>query len=133
MVERMSLGLLKKKHADAARALKTLQKILGEKKTTVNRDAAIQRFEYTTEIVWKCLQLFLKGTEGIECYSPKSCMREARNVGLLNEKETVVALQMVDDRNATSHTYHEEVADRIYAKLPDYARLMEGLLGGMKV
>ncbi len=121
----MMLDLLKKKHDDAMRALKTLQEILGMEKTAVNRDAAIQRFEYTTEIVWKCLQLFLKQREGIECYSPKTCLREAKNVGLLNERETASALMMIDDRNMTSHTYHQEVAEKIYAKLPAYAKLLE--------
>lgn len=126
----MMADLLKKKHDDARRALKTLHQILGEEKTAVNRDAAIQRFEYTTEIVWKYLQLFLKQKEGIECYSPKTCLREAGTVGLLNEEDTASALQMIDDRNMTSHTYHEEVAEKIYAKLPAYAKLMEKLLDG---
>jgi nucleotidyltransferase substrate binding protein (TIGR01987 family) len=88
-------------------------------------------FEYTVESVWKCLQLYLLQREGIECYSPKSCLREAKNAGLLDEGETVRALEMIDDRNLTAHTYHEEIADAIYRKLPAYAALMETLINGM--
>ena len=40
------------------------------------RDSAIQRFEFTVEIFWKCLKAYLKEREGIDCRSPKSCIRE---------------------------------------------------------
>jgi len=124
--------LARKKHDDAVRAWKTLRDILEAEKTVVTRDAAIQRFEYTTEAVWKCLQLYLKERDGIECYSPKMCLREAKNVGLLDEQETVLALEMIDDRNMTSHAYHEEVAEKIYVKLPLYAGVMNKLLDAME-
>ena len=107
------MGLFEKKHDDAARALKTLREILTAEKTPVNRDAAIQRFEYTVEAVWKCLQIYLKEEQGIGCYSPKACFREAKNVGLLSEEDTALALQMIDDRNMTSDTYHEGIAKNI--------------------
>jgi hypothetical protein len=35
---------------------------------------------------------------------------------------------MTDDRNLTSHTYIEAVAEKIYQKLPPYAQLMRKLL-----
>ncbi len=34
------------------------------------------------------------------------------------------ALEMTDDRNLTSHTYHEEVAEEIYTNIKDYYILM---------
>jgi nucleotidyltransferase substrate binding protein (TIGR01987 family) len=125
------MELLESKQKDAVRALKSLKEILSEEFSKVTRDAAIQRFEYTVESIWKYLQTYLRQSEGIECYSPKSCLREAKNAGLLDEGQTVRALEMVDDRNLTSHTYHEEVAEAIYRKLPEYASLMETLLNGM--
>lgn len=126
------MALFEKKRNDTEKALKTLKEALESKPSAIARDAAIQRFEYTTEAVWKCLQVYLKEKEGIECYSPKMCMREAKAVGLLTEQETVLSLQMIDDRNMTSHTYHEEVAQKIFARLPEYAMIMEKLLQGMK-
>ena len=43
-----------KKVGTAKRALKTLQELLEvENPTTVERDAVIQRFEYTFEAFWK--------------------------------------------------------------------------------
>ncbi|AFV23859.1 nucleotidyltransferase substrate binding protein, HI0074 family [Methanolobus psychrophilus R15] len=66
----------------------------------------------------------MKDVEGIVCNSPKSCFREAFRIGIINDEETVRALQMTDDRNMTTHTYHEEVADEIYCNLTGYYSLM---------
>lgn len=125
------MQLFQKKYEEAQKAWTTLREILDSQYSVVIRDAAIQRFEYTTEALWKCLQAYLQEKEGIECYSPKSCLREARNVGLLDEGETVLAMEMIDDRNMTSHTYREEVAETIYGKLSGYAALMKKMLEGM--
>ena len=35
---------------------------------------------------------------------------------------------MVDDRNLTSHTYIEELADAIFRRLPSYLSVMSNLL-----
>jgi nucleotidyltransferase substrate binding protein (TIGR01987 family) len=107
------------------KALITFDEILKEPFSIIVRDAAIQRFEYTFEIFWKLLKEYLKEYEGVICDSPKSCIREAFKQNLfLNEKETIGALNMVDDRNMTSHTYHENVAQGIYKNLKNYYKLM---------
>jgi len=126
------MNLLRKKLGDSKKAFKTFEEILEEPYSVIARDAAIQRFEYTVEAVWKCLQVYLTEKEGIECYSPKSCLRDARAVGLLGEEELVTALEMIDDRNLTAHTYHQEVAEKIYKKLGTYSKVMEKLLEGME-
>lgn len=113
---------------DALRALNTLEEILNQPFSIIVRDAAIQRFEYTFEAVWKFLKEYLKEMEGVISNSPKSCFREAFSIGRLTEEETVKFLEMTDRRNDTSHTYKEEVAQIIYSKIPAYFLLMEGLL-----
>lgn len=110
---------------DAKRALGTLKEIIDTPYSVIVRDATIQRFEYSFEIFWKFLKEYLRVKEGIICNSPKSCFREAFNVKLLTEEETIAALEMTDDRNLTSHTYHEEVAEEIYRKIKDYYKLMD--------
>jgi nucleotidyltransferase substrate binding protein (TIGR01987 family) len=32
---------------------------------------------------------------------------------------------MLQDRNKTSHTYHESLADEIYARIPKYLNVMQ--------
>ena len=122
------MNLFVQKYDDASKALKTLSEILQEKYSTTIQDAAIQRFEYTTEAIWKCLQVYLKESEGIISASPKSCMREAKRIGLLNDREGECALEMIDARNMTSHTYHKEVADLLYKRLPIFEELMVKIL-----
>lgn len=97
------------------------------------RDAAIQRFEYTFEACWKFIKEYLKTKEGIISNSPKSCFREVFTVGIIKEDETVKLLEMTDDRNMTSHTYKEEVAEIIYGKLEDYSRLIKDVIGRFEV
>lgn len=108
----------------AKRALDTLQEIMDEPYSVIIRDAAIQRFEYTFEAIWKLVKEYLIEREGIVCNSPKSCFREAFKMHLLNEGESMKALYMTDDRNMTTHTYHEDVAEEIYKELAGYYGLM---------
>jgi nucleotidyltransferase substrate binding protein (TIGR01987 family) len=122
------LEKLKRKIQDAKKAILCLEEILTEKYSKIVRDATIQRFEYTFEVAWKLLKEYLYHKEGIVCNSPKSCFREAFSVGLLNEEETVLFIQMTDDRNLTSHTYDEEIAENLYKKIKNYYALLKSLI-----
>jgi nucleotidyltransferase substrate binding protein (TIGR01987 family) len=108
----------------AKRALGTLQEIMDEPYSVIIRDAAIQRFEYTFEAIWKLIKEYLFEMQGVMCNSPKSCFREAFKMGLVNEAESMQTLYMTDDRNMTTHTYHEDVAEEIYKELSGYYLLM---------
>ncbi len=121
-MERLNL-----KHKDVLKALETLEEISEEPFSVVIRDAAIQRFEYTFEALWKFLKEYLKEKEGIICNSPKTCFREIFSLGLLDEEEIVKFLEMTDRRNETSHTYKEEVAQLIYGKIKNYVLLIRKL------
>ena len=71
----------------------------------------------------------MRECEGIRCSLPKSCFREALATGLITEEQTVACLEMTDDRNLTSHTYVEEIAEQIYKRVEDYRKLMEAIFG----
>lgn len=111
----------------AQRALRTLEEILQLPFDTIVRDASIQRFEYTFESVWKLLKIYLQSQEGIVCTSPKSCFRHAFRADLLSLEHIETCLTMTDDRNLTSHTYIEAIAQTIYQKLPTYYQVMREL------
>ena len=89
------------------------------------RDSTIQRFEFSVELMWKLIKRFLEEHEGISCRSPKSCIREFLSAGYLSQDETLTLLRMIDDRNRTSHTYHEEVAEEIFEKIGLYLPLLK--------
>lgn len=124
---------LKERLAIARRALGTLEELLGLEGPVSNvvRDAAIQRFEYTFEAVWKAAQLYLRIMEGLDNNSPKGVIRASLRVGLLDENQVRLGLDMTDDRNRTVHTYNEDIARAIYGRLPDYAGLMRYWLESM--
>lgn len=90
----------------------------------VERDAAIQRFEYTVEAIWKTAQLALAQHYGMEVASPKPVVRACAQNTLLNEADARAIMDMIDDRNLTSHTYNEELAIAIHSRLPAHADLL---------
>ena len=53
--------------------------------------------------------------EGRDCFSPKSCLREAFALDWLQDEGAW--LVMLADRNLTSHTYDEELAQAVYTRL----------------
>ena len=124
---------LKERLAVARRALGTLQELLVlAYPSQVERDAAIQRFEYTCEAVWKAAQRYLQEVEGFSVGSPKGSIRASRDVGLINDEQTTLGLEMIDDRNLTVHTYNEPLAEEIYGQLPSYSDFLAVWLAAME-
>ena len=124
---------LRERLAIARRALKTLEELsLEETVSDVVRDAAIQRFEYTFEAIWKAAQLYLREVEGMQLGSPKSVIRTSMQTGLLSEDQARLALSMADDRNLTAHTYNETLAKDIFSRLSRYVQLIDNWLAGME-
>ncbi len=76
------------------------------------------------ELFWKTIKVWLRVSEGLDCASPKNCIRTAATLGLLDNNEAEQVLQMIDDRNLTSHSYLEEVAMKIYRRHSDHSALM---------
>lgn len=124
---------LREKITTAETALQRLEEILViEELSAIERDAAIQRFEFTFEILWKCAKDYLYKVEGLEIASPKGVIRSCREVKLFNEEETIKALQMADDRNLTVHTYNETLAIKICLRIREYAPLMKKWLNSIR-
>lgn len=103
-----------------AKALSTVEKALQTKPANdLERDGAIQRFEYTLELTWKTGQKLLKQI-GITSNSPKSVFRDLAQQGLIEDAQ--IWLDFVDARNRTSHIYEETVANDVYTSVtPFYA------------
>jgi nucleotidyltransferase substrate binding protein (TIGR01987 family) len=80
-------------------------------------DGTIQRFEFCIELMWRVLQRCLE-TEGFVARSPKQVMQKAYAAEWIHNEALWIA--MIDDRNNTSHTYKEELAQQIYGRIKDY-------------
>lgn len=79
--------------------------------SSVVRDGVIQRFEFTTELAWKATREYLMDQGFVDINSPKSVMKEAFSFGLISDDK--IWIQILNDRNLTSHIYKEEIADEI--------------------
>lgn len=89
------------------------------------RDATIQRFEFTFEVVWKTLKLYLE-RQGYECGGPRPTLKKAFAENLIPTTEEADRwLQMIEERNLTSHAYDEALARQIYQHIVEvYAPLL---------
>ena len=124
---------LRQRLAIARQALQTLEEVIHiPNPTLIERDATIQRFEYSFEVVWKAAKQYLRDREGIDVASPKGVIRKCREVGVLNEAEAIHALEMADDRHLTSHTYNDRLAQEIYLRIKRYFPLLNQWLERME-
>lgn len=110
-------------------ALRRLEDALEQAKTEWTRDASIQRFEYTFELAWKSVARFAR-REGIESPSPRQAIRAALRLEWIEDNQ--LWLDMLEDRNRTSHIYNERMAEDIYARLSTYQGALFDLLGRLK-
>lgn len=116
---------LRAKLAVASKAnLRLLEAVRLPDPSELERDAIIQRFEFTFEALWKAAQYYLFVVEGLDIASPKGVIRACREVGIFNEEESMLALKMADDRNLTVHTYNEVLAVAIYQRILKYQGLL---------
>ena len=114
-------------------ANKTLQECLVKPAaSSIERDGALQRFEYTVEATWKAAQRYLQDAKGLSVGSPKDAVRRCRENGILSEDEAIGALAMIDDRNLTVHTYIEELAMEIYGRLRQHEHILNSWLRNME-
>ncbi|WP_425363854.1 HI0074 family nucleotidyltransferase substrate-binding subunit [Candidatus Tisiphia endosymbiont of Hybos culiciformis] len=86
-----------------------------------NIDASIQRFEFTIELFWKLLRVILE-SKGVAVQYPKDVLREAFKGHLIEHEQEW--LKMLLDRNVTSHTYDEQLADKIYNNIKSYIPIL---------
>lgn len=114
---------------DLESAVARLHDALEQPKTEWTRDAAIQRFEFTFELAWKCVALAAR-KEGLEVASPRRAWQSAFQLGWIQEDG--LWLDMLEDRNRASHSYREATAEAIYSRLARYVDAISELLSELK-
>ena len=95
-----------------------VDKVIQEAKEALAQDldnnliqmALIQTFEFTYELGWKVIKDFLK-YNGIDVKLPREVIKEGFAAAIITDGQAWI--EMMDDRNATSHTYNEEFAAQI--------------------
>jgi nucleotidyltransferase substrate binding protein (TIGR01987 family) len=95
-----------------------LKEVLEMEETQVNQDATIQRFEFCFELAWKLMQEYTRD-QGFDCNSPKSSIREAGKLEIVDDVEKW--LIFLQSRNNVAHMYNAEMAKIVFKeakKLP---------------
>ena len=134
------MGELKLKREVFHNALASLEEVLAQIKNEQYysfdqaRDSAIKRFEYTLEMFWKFLRIYLQeelliDVEGI--FSPRSVFKASVQAKILSRQEFKECIQMVEDRNRTAHAYQESVAEKVYDNIVAYAHLMHTIVNNL--
>lgn len=104
------------------KAVTRLEEALLQEKNDFLRDSVIQRFEFCVELAWKTAKRIM----GTSTSAPKDVIREMAQSGYIANVE--LWLQSIDMRNLSSHTYKEDLAEKVYdfAKsfLPEFKQLL---------
>ena len=70
------------------------------------------------------MKAFLQTEHNLSANSPREVIRVGLTAKLYSEETSQELLQMLDDRNLTSHTYVEELAESIAHRIPVYSKNM---------
>ena len=112
----MTLKRVNELYLDYSNAVKRLGEALklSVKKGSITVDGTIQRYEFTFELACKMLKCVLE-YNGIQAATPRMVVKEAFKAGFITGGEEWI--DMLEDRNKTSHIYDEKQAMEIYKKI----------------
>lgn len=142
---------LSQKYTQLIQALKTLEMSLAmfkilkqqgiccdkqlnyEEEYRIHRDSIIQRFEYSIDLFWKYIKIYLESKHVILKISVAGeAIKQACLSKIINEQESEQILEMLKSRNLTSHMYAEEVAEQLAADIPNYHARMLAIVEQLK-
>lgn len=112
----MNAERIKDIYSDFKSALGRLKEALSEdiSKGSIVIDGTIQRFEFSFELAWKLAKNILN-YNGVDVETARMVIKEAFKAGLIKDGDGWI--DMLEDRNKTSHIYDEKQALKIYEKI----------------
>jgi nucleotidyltransferase substrate binding protein (TIGR01987 family) len=110
----------KQRFQNFEKAYNNLKTILDElnidKDSIINKMATIQAFEIVMELAWKTLKDYMdENYVLIKEVFPKTVIKEAFATNIIKNGE--IWIDMLKDRNSTSHEYSEEKSNEIIEKI----------------
>ena len=117
--------------ADFESAIEQLDSALAEPAAKdIIKAGCIQYFEFSFELAWKSIKVVSGSLGQADCLSPKGCLKQGFTNGWINSEE--IWLEMLQARNAMSHTYNARHALKIYASLGRFLPELKSLLKKLK-
>jgi len=123
------------RYENFSKALALLCEALAEdldKRSDLEKEGIIQRFEYTFELGWKTLNDYLKYSGvTLEQVTPRSVIKAGFAAKLIGDGHAWMS--MLENRNLIAHTYNEKtfrraidlVANTYKVALEDFAKILE--------
>jgi nucleotidyltransferase substrate binding protein (TIGR01987 family) len=109
----------KQRFQNYQKALVTVKKAAeitaSRKLSDLEKQGAIQGFEFTFELAWNVMKDYLEEQGITDIIGSKNSIRHAFNKGLIEDGE--VWMDMVKSRNVSSHSYDEETAEKLLKKI----------------
>jgi nucleotidyltransferase substrate binding protein (TIGR01987 family) len=107
----MNIERFNERKQELIKAVQRLEEACMQPFSSFIRDSVIQRFEFCWELAWKTLRLKLE-SEGLLANTPRETWQQALQVGLIHDGNAWSEAQK--NRNLTSHTYDEKLAEDVY-------------------
>ena len=101
----------KQRFENFKKALDLYQEAISPKMSKLEEEGLIQRFEYTFELAWKCLQDLLAERGYANVRGPGPVIEQAFQDGIITEGP--VWLEMLKARNETTHLYNQNIFESI--------------------
>jgi nucleotidyltransferase substrate binding protein (TIGR01987 family) len=113
----MTSDRFRKRKEDLVRAVARLVEAASEPPSDIMRDAVIKRFEFSFELTWKTLALFLQH-QGLDAASPRQTIRLGLAHGIIESPDEADEwFSMLEDRNLSTHTYDEALAEEVFSRI----------------
>ncbi len=92
----------------------------------LEKQGLIQVFEFTHELAWNTLKDFLEHKGQAELYGSRDATRKAFELEIIEDGDSW--MQMIQNRNRSSHTYNQKVMQEIIdAVTTDYHKQFQSL------
>jgi len=99
--------------------------------TDLEKQGMIQAFEFTHELSWKTMKDFLENRGNQDIFGSKDATRLSFTLGLIKDGE--VWMDMIKSRNLSSHTYDENIAEKLVVRIVnEYVSEFEELKRNLK-
>lgn len=124
---------LVKIHRGLALSITRYKKALADKNMDLEtkeerRDSLIKRFELTYDLLWKYLREYITLTGGITADSPRKVFQECLSLSLINREETKELIDLIEDRNLTTHVYDIDLANRVAADIQKHYDVIDTII-----
>lgn len=106
----------KERFENICKALYQLETALQQENFSIlEKDGVIQRFEFTMELAWKTMQDILNSRGYADLKGAKPVIKQAFRDGIIKDGQQWI--NMLEDRNKSTHLYDETLALEIFDKI----------------